>query len=117
MSIYLANKLLYSGKLRNYSVALISALLVYIFIIVSVAYINNKLDNQLAAFDLNGDGIFSGIEITPDQEKAMQEVIADTGRTFAPITGAIFCSIYFLVLWLVLTVFPQVVKLFSQKIT
>lgn len=73
----------------------VSAVFLYIFILISVAYIERKLDSELAAFDLNGDGAFSGSEITPEQEKAMYRVTADTGRTFAPYTGLIFSAIYF----------------------
>lgn len=94
------NRKYYSKRLNNVSVSAISAVVLYIFILVSVAYIEHKLDAELAAFDLNGDGVFTGNEITPDQEKAMYRVIADTGRTFAPFTGAIFSLVYFAGVWL-----------------
>ena len=104
------NKKLLSGKLRNVSISAISAICIYAFILAGVAYIEYKLDAELAAFDLNGDGIFSGNEITPEQGKAMYRVIADTGRTFAPFTGAIFSVIYFLSIWLLLSIIAWVGK-------
>ena len=110
---YWVNKKLLSGKLRNVSISAISAIsaiCVYAFILAGVAYIEYKLDAELAAFDLNGDGIFSGNEITPEQGKAMYRVIADTGRTFAPFTGAIFSVIYFLSIWLLLSIIAWVGK-------
>jgi len=47
------------------------------------------LDSRLAAFDLDGDGIFSGAETSPEQERALLDVTNDVGRNLAPITGAI----------------------------
>ncbi|MFD2177080.1 hypothetical protein [Veronia pacifica] len=99
--VWAANQKLLSSKLKNVSMSGISAVLLYVFILVSVAYIEHKLNSDLAAFDLDGDGFFSDSEVTPEQEKAMSRVTADTGRTFAPFIGAIFAAIYFLVVWLV----------------
>ncbi len=99
-----ANQKLFNSKLKNVSVAAISAIFLYVFILVSVAYVEQKLDAELAAFDLDGNGIFSGSEITPEQEKAMYRVTADTGRTFAPFTGAIFSTIYFVITWLAFSI-------------
>lgn len=104
------NQKIFSSNLKNVSVSVISAVLLYLFILVSVAYIEQKLDSELAAFDLNGDGVFSGSEITPEQEKAMYRETADTGRTFAPFTGAIFSAIYFLIIWLVISIVSWVGK-------
>lgn len=39
----------------------------------------------LNSFDLDGDGFFSGDEITPEQQQAMQRVSNDTGRALAPL--------------------------------
>lgn len=102
--VWAVNYKLLSSKLKNVSISAISAVFLYVFILVSVAYVEQKLDSELAAFDLNGDGFFSGNEITPEQEKAMYRVTADTGRTFAPFTGAIFSAIYFFMIWLVFSI-------------
>jgi len=103
IAVCFSSRKIFSRKIKSVSIAAISAVFVYLLIIGSVAYIEYQLDAELAAFDLNNDGLFSGSEITPDQEKVMQRVIADTGRTFAPITGAVFSIIYFLVLWLLIS--------------
>ncbi|MGL6159828.1 hypothetical protein [Microbulbifer sp.] len=88
------NRKVFSSKLNNVSIAAISSVLLYIFILLSAAYVEQNLDAELAALDTNGDGIFSGSEITPKQEEVMHRVTADTGRNFAPYTGALFSLIY-----------------------
>ncbi|TNC85122.1 MAG: hypothetical protein CSH37_08820 [Thalassolituus sp.] len=104
VAVFFLNKKLFSGRLRNASIAVISAACIYVSILASVAYIEYSLDAELAAFDLNGDGVFSGNEINIEQERAMHRVTADTGRTFAPFTGAIFSVIYFLGVWFLLSI-------------
>jgi hypothetical protein len=101
VALNMANRKLFASRLNKISISVISAVFVYIFILLNVAYIEHKIGLELAAFDLNGDGFFSGEEITPAQEEAMNRFISDTGRTFAPFTGAIFSSIYFLIVWLI----------------
>jgi hypothetical protein len=108
LTVWGVNHKFLSGKLKNVSISAISATLVYAFIIVSVAYVEHKLDIELAAFDLNGDGFFSGNEITQNQEKAMYRVTSDTGRTFAPYTGTVFSVFYFLVVWFLLFIISKV---------
>lgn len=49
---------------------------------------------NLERFDLNGNGVFNGDEITPEQQQAMKKVTNDTGRALAPFTGAIVSLIY-----------------------
>lgn len=109
--ICVMNNNLYSGRLRSVSISAISAVLVYLLILGSVTFIEFKLDAELAAFDLNGDGVFSGSEIIPEQEHAMHQVIADTGRTFAPITGAVFSIFYFLGMWLLFVIVKLLIKM------
>lgn len=107
IALSLANKKLFKRRLNSLSISAISALIIYGLILVSVAYIEHKLDMELAAFDLNGDGIFSGDEITPNQEAAMSRVISDAGRSLAPFTAAIFSCIYFLVTWFMFAVISR----------
>jgi hypothetical protein len=104
VAVCFLNRKLFSRKLRNVLIAVISAACIYVSILASVAYIEYSLDPELAAFDLNGDGVFSGNEINIEQERAMYRVTADTGRTFAPFTGAIFSVIYFLGVWFLLLI-------------
>ena len=91
--------------------AALSALFVYVFLVLGAVYVDFKLEADLAEFDLNGDGFFSGAEITPEQQQAMLLVVADTGRTFAPITGVVFSLIYFLSLWLLVSMIALANKL------
>lgn len=89
---------------RPIIVSFVSALIIYVFIQLSVFVIERNLKAELDAFDLNGDGFFSGEEVTPEQNAAMMRVIGDTARTFAPITGGIFCFLYFIALYFLLKV-------------
>ena len=79
---------------RNVLFGLLQALVLYISILVIVKIIDIRLEQKLNSFDLDGDGMFGGTEITPEQEKAMFDYINDTGRNFAPITGGIFACVY-----------------------
>lgn len=72
----------------------IASVVCYVLLMLSVQASEIHLENKLNQFDLDGDGGFSGAEITPAMEKAMDDVTSDTGRTLAPITGLITCPIY-----------------------
>lgn len=45
------------------------------------------LQTRLSLFDLDGDGIFSPAEQTPEQEVAMDNLINDSGRNFVKVLG------------------------------
>ncbi len=94
------NKIRVNGKfkLTLNKIAIFSSILFYILIIITVVYLNYKYKNELYAFDTNKDGIFNGDEISKAQEKAMKNVISDTGRNFAPFTGIVFSVIYYILL-------------------
>jgi hypothetical protein len=100
----------YSGK----KLALPSKVSLYIFvisyglIIYSVFGYEVYLEFQLNKFDLNNDGIFSGLEITASQELAMSRVTSDTGITFAPFTGFIFSGLISFLSLLILKLFVLV---------
>lgn len=113
--VYGINKKFYASKFNPFSLSVISSVCVYLFILISVVYIEHKLDAELAAFDLNGDEIFTDNEITPEQEKAMYRVASDTGRTFAPITGGIFSVIYCFGVWLLFSFVSWKDKLSETK--
>jgi len=91
--IFIANKKFLQGKRKLVSV-IASIVFVYVALLLQVHFIDARLEKELYAFDLNGDGVFSGIEIKPDQEAAMSSLVNDTGRALAPITGAIFSVLY-----------------------
>lgn len=73
--------------------ALIPAFLFYASIVLITWSYGVYLDARLDSFDLDGNGFFSGEEITPEQEAAMSAVTNDTARTLAPVTG-LFVSFF-----------------------
>ncbi len=92
-AIFIADIKFFHGKYKLVSV-LVSVVFVYAALILQVHFIDARLERELYAFDLNGDGVFSGTEISPAQEAAMADLVNDTGRAMAPITGAIFSVLY-----------------------
>lgn len=78
-------------------ISVMSSIAIFLLILLSVFISERNLQSELNAFDLNGDGFFSGEELTPEQDVAVMRVTSDTARTFAPITGGIFCFLYFIV--------------------
>lgn len=91
--IFISNNKFFQGKRKLFSV-IASIVFVYVALLLQVHFMDARLEKELYAFDLNGDGVFSGIEIKPDQEAAMSSLVNDTGRALAPITGAIFSVLY-----------------------
>lgn len=73
---------------------LFSALGCYLLLLTSVKLTDLHLDARLKKYDLDGDGSYSGAEVTPQMEEAMAEWASDTGRSLAPITGLIVSPIY-----------------------
>lgn len=74
--------------------AIISFFIIYTFIVGSAQVVDYQLEQELYAFDVNGDGSFSLEETTPEAKVVMNRLANDTGRTFAPITGFIFSLLY-----------------------
>ncbi|RKE02103.1 hypothetical protein [Marinifilum flexuosum] len=66
---------------------------IYLLIVGGATFVDISLELDLQKYDLNGDGFFSGEEITPEQEEAMHKVISDTARNFSLISGLIFSGI------------------------
>ncbi|MDF1696664.1 MAG: hypothetical protein P1U56_12560 [Saprospiraceae bacterium] len=65
---------------------------------------------ELQEFDLNGDGIFTGNEINPEQKKALSNVATDTSRNFSFIFGAVkagFIAGFYLSIGLILQFFRK----------
>ena len=110
--VFFLNSLRLKGKfkLSINKIALLSSLLTYIIIVASASYLNFKYQSELDAFDLNNDGLFSGNEINEEQQKAMQKVISDTGRNFAPFTRILFSMIYYIILLLTLSLINKISK-------
>lgn len=96
--LILINRKIFRQKFGTIALYIISCVLFWVLVQMSVQLIAWDLKNQLDSFDLDHDGIFSPDEITPQQEqafnKAFNAVVNDTGRALAPITGAIASVIY-----------------------
>jgi hypothetical protein len=88
-------KVFSKNNLGNIKLSLIIVVILYVLVNIYVIGYSKYLEYKLNSFDLNGDGIFSGSEITSEPENIMNRYIWDTGRTFAPITSGIFCIIIF----------------------
>lgn len=99
-AIFIANIRFFHGK-RTVISAIASIVLVYGALILQVHLVDVRLEKELSTFDLNGDGIFSGTEISTAQKTAMADWANDTGRAMAPITGAIFSILYTLVSFII----------------
>jgi len=85
---------LFRNKKRKWLwVSLILFFLFYLLIVGGASYADIYAQWNLNRFDLNSDGLFSGNEITTEQQAAMKNFIGDTGRNFAFITGLIFSGI------------------------
>lgn len=74
----------------------------YSFVMYGALITDIYLSYKLEQFDLDGDGMFSGEEVTPEQELALKKVVSDTGRVFAPITGLVLSLVVSIPLFLVL---------------
>jgi hypothetical protein len=73
---------------------LISAVIGYGLIISSAVVSDVELKARLYELDTNGDGTFTGDEITPEVNRRMMAVSSDTGRAFAPFTGLPMSAIW-----------------------
>lgn len=68
-------------------------LVIYLLIVGTATYDAIYYQWDLNRYDLDKDGIFSGKEITPEQNEAMRKLTSDTGRNFSFITGFVFALI------------------------
>ena len=86
-------KLFANGKWKWFWIGTTVFFGIYLLIVGGATYSDISSELALQKFDLNGDGFFSGEEVTPEQKEAMRKVISDTGRNFSFITGIIFSGI------------------------
>lgn len=75
-------------------------LLNYVSIVSESYFRGTYYEYELTKYDIDGDGIFSENESTPEQQAAMNKVIADTDRVMAvftafPISGILTLLFYF----------------------
>ena len=71
----------------------------YFLLLATVWAIDAELEAKMNSFDLNGDGAFSGAELTPACDQAMAEWSSDTGRAFAPILGVPYTALWYTILF------------------
>ena len=93
--------------LSNNRIALLTALCLYVSLMVTVMTTAYMLKLELSAYDLDGDGSFSGVEITPAQREVMFKVMSDTGRTAAPLTGLIYSAVFYFLVVIILKIFNK----------
>lgn len=73
---------------------MITSVVCYVILLPSVWLRGIQLRNELAEYDLDGDGNMADEVMTPEMEQAMDNFFSDTGRTLAPITGLFLCPMY-----------------------
>lgn len=107
--VLLTLQALFFPRRRTSAVVTAAIVLTYSLSIASVHFLNAEIDARLQSFDLNGDGGFSGAELTPEYQAAMNNYQNDTGRALAPITAAIFSSLYCVLAWGIWSMFRKAV--------
>ena len=93
-AVLAVDRLVLARPLGNLKAAALSAVLIFTVIVGTAFLYGRHLDRLLAAFDLDGDGIFSGEELSPDQDRALRLVTNDLSRTLAPVTGGLVAIVY-----------------------
>lgn len=96
--------ILYKKQYSNTKVALLATLFFYLSIVVIALISSYMIKSHLESFDLDGDGSFSKIEKTAEQQKAMLANISDNGRNFAPVFGIFYSIVYFTIPRLILLI-------------
>jgi len=90
---YKRKRIFNSGKWKLFWISLTVFFAIYLLIVGGATYSDISSELALQKFDLNGDGMFNGTEITPELKVALNKVSSDTGRNFSFITGLIFSGI------------------------
>ncbi|WP_395077762.1 hypothetical protein [Flavobacterium sp.] len=98
------NKRKWELKLNNGKIAVISGLIFYFSIIITMIITKLILKNELNSFDLNNDDFFSANEVTFEQQKAMKNVTLDTGLNFALFFSIIYSLLYSFIVYVLLTI-------------
>lgn len=102
--IFAFNKWGLKNRLQPHWLMLINFATTYLVILTGAWVIEYNQESYLHTFDLNGDGIFSGAEVTPEQQAAVNELERTSARTLAPATGFIFAFFYSAIFYCVLLV-------------
>jgi len=90
-------RLLVNSNAKSFWVSALTFFLVYVLIVGAAAFDQVYCQGDLNQYDLEGDGIFGESEQNEGQVAAMNNLIRDTGRNFAVITGGLFAFVIALV--------------------
>lgn len=82
------------NRYKLWKVLAVNFLLSYGLVIGQAAFFEHYYQVQWDRYDTNGNGLFESNEQTEGFDKAMERVVQDTGRTFAPALGFII-SVFF----------------------
>ncbi len=111
------NKIFKNDKMRWFWISTAAFFILYFLIVTCATYSDISSELILQKFDLNGDGFFSGNEITSEQKKAMNNLINDTGRNFSFITGFIFSGIIALFVFIFGNTFSYIKRTYKMRLT
>lgn len=95
--------------------AAIFAVIFYALIVVSSVYHENKVESDLVEFDLEHIESPLSEEDQTERNRLFGKIIHDTGRTFAPISGAIGAILYFLLIWVVIIVITRLMAAATKQ--
>jgi len=98
IAFYFLNKKILNSKYTLDDISLLSSVTIFFFLIGINILSQYQADAKLNSFDLNGDGGFTGDEMTPAFYAAAQAWTEDTNIGLLIIFGLIFCAIYYKVL-------------------
>ena len=107
----------FKSKRKNIWIGFAVFFAFYSFIVGSAALTDIKYKKELDSFDINKDGLFSGQEITPEQEAAMFRLTNDVGRNFTVFTGAFIGGIFGLFAYLITWGFDKFKRLKIEEKT
>jgi len=107
--LVLFRKVVLKNKIKQEWLVLINIALTYLLILAGTMAVEYYYEMKLAAFDLNGDGVFTAAELTTEQQAAQNEVEGMSARTLAPAVGIIFAFFYSALFYCVL-IFCDAIK-------
>ena len=105
--IFLLRATLLKNRRKAWLYILNFFILLAILIVLVLAH-DQYLNYKLEQLDLNGDGVFSQEEHTPEQQMYFEAMINDSGRIYLPIFGSVFSLISTFSLALVLRAYELV---------
>lgn len=101
-------------RFKPWKVLAINFLLSYGLVIAQAAFFEHYYQVQWDRYDTNGNGLFESYEQTEGFAEAMERVVQDTGRTFAPIFGFIISGFFTFILSLLLPFSNWLFKKFGK---